>query len=100
MNAMQDVLAAELVRVGDCLHNNRLSLKIDKSRYMIVRVKEITEKVLMLSGSIIEKNNSLKFLGVTIDVRLSLNEEVSDLMKIISACMIIKFQPLDHFRLN
>ena len=39
-----DVLAAELVIVGDWLLANRLSLYIDKTTYMIVTNKMFSEK--------------------------------------------------------
>ena len=84
MNEMYDVLAAELLRVGEWLYANRLSLNIDKTSYMIVTNRKFDEKELALSGKIIQKTNSIKFLGVTIDDRLSFNEHVRDLVKRIS----------------
>ena len=60
MNEMYDVLTAELVRVGEWLHANRLSLNIDKTSYMIVSNRKFAEKELALSGKIIQKTNSIK----------------------------------------
>ena len=51
---------------------------------MIVSNRKFVENELALSAKIIQKTNSLKFLGVTIDYRLSFNEHVLDLVKIIS----------------
>ena len=84
MNEMYDVLAAELLQVGKWLHANRLSLNIDKTSYLIFTNRKFDEKELALSGNIIQKTNSIKFLGVTIDDRLSFNEYVRDLVKRIS----------------
>ena len=50
MNEMYDVLAAELVRVGEWLHANRLSLNIDKTSYTIVTNRKFAVKALALSG--------------------------------------------------
>ena len=47
---------------------------------MIVSKRKFAEKELVLSGKIIQKSNSTKFLGVTIDDRLSFNEQVHDLV--------------------
>ena len=73
MNEMYGVLAAELVQVGEWLHANRLSLTIDKTSYTIVTNRKLAEKELALSGKIIQKTNSIKFLGVTIYDRVSFN---------------------------
>ena len=62
MNEMYDVLAAELVRVGEWLYANRLSLNIDKTSYMIVTKRKFDEKELALSGKIIQTTNSINFL--------------------------------------
>ena len=80
MNEMYDVLAAELLRVGEWFYANRLSLNIDKTSYMIVTNRKFDFKELALSGKIIQKTNSKKFLGVTINDRLSFSELVRDLV--------------------
>ena len=67
MNEMYNVLAAELGRVGEWFHANRLSLNIGKTSYTIVSNRKIAEKELALSGKIMQKSNSIKFLGGTID---------------------------------
>ena len=69
-------LAAELERVGNWLPVNRISLNIDKTRYMIVSNKRFAEKELALLCKIIQKSKSISFLVVTIDDRLSFNEHV------------------------
>ena len=74
MNEMNDVLAEELVRVGEWLHDNKLSLNIDKTSYMIVTNRTFAEKELALSVKTLQKNNSIKFHGVTIDDRYFFNE--------------------------
>ena len=51
---------------------------------MIVTNRRLGEKELALSGKIIQKTNSIKFLWVTIDDRLSFNEHVRELAKRIS----------------
>ena len=71
MNEMYDVLTAELLRVGEWRHANRLSLNIDKTSYMIVSSRKFEKKELALLGKIIQKTNSINFLGVTIDDRFS-----------------------------
>ena len=62
MIEMYDVLAAELLRVGEWLYASRLSLTIDKTSYMIVTNRKFDENELALSGKIIQPTNSIKFL--------------------------------------
>ena len=50
---MNDVLAAEILRVGYWLFAKRLSFSIDKTCYMIVAKGEVVEKELSLWGKII-----------------------------------------------
>ena len=47
MNEIYEILEVELVQVGYWLIANRLSLNIDKTSYMIVANKRLTEKELV-----------------------------------------------------
>ena len=94
---MYDVVAAELVRVDDWQLANQLSFNIDNISNLIVTNKRFVEKELALSCKIIEKTNSMKFLGVTTDDRLSFNEHVRELVKRISMSNGLR---LNHLRLN
>ena len=85
MNAIYDILETELGRVSQWLHVNRLSLNIDKTNYMIITNKKIDEKELRISGRIIKRATSVKFLGVTIDDRLSFAGHVRDVTNKISS---------------
>ena len=51
---------------------------------MIVTNRKFAVKELALSGKIIQKSNSINFLGVTIDDKLSFNEQVCDFVNRIS----------------
>ena len=84
MNVMYDVLSAELERVGDRLLANRLFFNIDTASFMIIIKRRFSEKELVLLGKIMEKNNLMKFLGVTINDRLSFKKHVHILVKRIS----------------
>ena len=64
-NAMYDVLTEELMRVGDWLLGNRLSVNIDNTGYMIATNKKFERKELTILGEVIEKINFIKLIGVT-----------------------------------
>ena len=81
MNEMYDVLAAELLRVGEWLYANRLSQNNYETSYMTITNRKFEEKELALSGKIIQITNLIKILGVTINDRFSFNEHVRVLVK-------------------
>ena len=59
-------------------------MNVDKTNYTIVTNKTFVERDLALPGKIIKKINSIEFLGVTIDDRLSFNEHVREFVMRIS----------------
>ena len=66
---------------------------------MSVSNRKFSEERLALLGKILQKTNSVKFLEVTIDDRLSFNEHARDLVKRISMSIGLpyrEFLPLYH----
>lgn len=73
----------ELVNVNNWLMSNRLSLNVDKTKYMIVTNKNLTNTdiIVKIAGRIINRTTSTKFLGIVIDDKLNYNEHVSSITR-------------------
>jgi len=76
---------AELTRIADWLKANRLSLNVGKTTYMIISDGEMLDVPAVRIGdrNIIRVTES-KFLGITIDEKLSFKHHVSGLSKSLS----------------
>ena len=81
IDAIYTALRSELDKVSHWLQANRLSLNVNKTSYMIITNKKFNERELKISGSIVGRTNCIKFLGVTIDERLSFSNHVRDMVK-------------------
>ena len=66
-----------LGQISDWFLANKLSLNVEKTKYTLFRKLTDQEKIpsklppLQLNGNIIERENYLKFLGVTLDEHLT-----------------------------
>ena len=70
---MQTYFDQELGQISDWFLANKLSLNVEKTKYMLFYKRTDQENIhsklppLQLSGNIIKRENSLKFLGVILD---------------------------------
>ena len=73
VNEMTNILKSELVKVSDLLKSNRLTLSVSKSFYMISSVSNINavNNRISINNNCLIKVNNFKFLGVTIDEKLT-----------------------------
>ena len=62
----------ELGKINEWLEINKLSLKINKSRYMLFRMpkKQVNAPALQTSNTNIEQVNEFNFLGLILDIHL------------------------------
>ncbi len=67
------VINAELMLVNDRLKLNKLSLNVQKSKYIIFHtpMKNIDSLHLIIDGTIIERVSDFNFLGLTLDENLN-----------------------------
>ena len=83
----------ELVKVNEWIRKNKLSVNTDKTHYMILsRKKPIPNDLplICIDGTPINKVDDTKFLGLTIDSKLSWREHISEVQKkIIKQCGIL-----------
>ena len=72
-----EIANQELGQISDWFLGNKLSLNVEKTKYTLFRKLTDQEKIpsklppLQLNGNIIERENYLKFLGVTLDEHLT-----------------------------
>ena len=82
MNNVHATVNRELVGVDNWLKANRLSLNISKTSYMIIYQKNAIE--IRIKDSILTKVSTVKFIGVTLDENLMLNDLVKNVTTKIS----------------
>jgi Txe/YoeB family toxin of Txe-Axe toxin-antitoxin module len=85
----------ELLSIVEWLKANRLSLNIDKTKYMIFKPKRqiLSSNVeVKLSGFAIEEVTNIKFLGVVLDNKLNFKEHLSYICKKVSKCIGILYK--------
>jgi len=76
---LEQTVNSELVKVDLWLKANRLSLNISKTLYMLITDRKINNVSVGVGGQMIERAERAKFLGITIDERLSFRHHVDDL---------------------
>jgi hypothetical protein len=71
------VMNSELVKVSDWLNTNKLSLNIDKSKYMIFSKRNYTLPLhVKINNVVIERIYETKFLGVIVDDSLNWKKHI------------------------
>jgi len=75
---LEQSVNVELVNLDTWLKANRLSLNVSKTFYMLITDRSIDDVRICIDGRGIERVNSAKFLGITIDERLSFRYHVQD----------------------
>jgi len=68
----------ELANVHVWLRANRLSLNIAKTSYMFIADRKVDEVEICIAGTEIQRVEKAKFLGVTLDERMSFRYHVKD----------------------
>ena len=94
INEIVDKMNIELISVVEWLKANRLSLNIDKTKYMVFlpRKQTISNNVsIKLSGHAIEVTK-IKFLGVILDNKLNFKEHITYICKKISKSIGILYK--------
>lgn len=88
----------EMNRILDWLKANRLSLNIEKTKFMLFTHSSVDPNSLNISLNNInvERVNSRKFLGITIDERLNYNDHVAALARKLS-CTVGVMSKLSEF---
>ena len=77
IRAVFEIANQELGQIGDLFLANKLSLNVEKTKYTLFRKHTDQENIpsklplLQLNDSIIERENSLKFLGIILDEYLT-----------------------------
>lgn len=70
-----DKMNEDLTLIYEWLNVNKLSLNYEKTKWMILG-KESTNRNIKINGKIIERVNNIKYLGVILDDKLNMNEQI------------------------
>jgi hypothetical protein len=95
INVIVNKMNTELLSIVEWLKANRLSLNIDKTKYMVFLPKRQKCPInlnIKLSGQAIEKVSKMKFLGVILDDKLNFKEHISFTCKKVSKCIGILYK--------
>ena len=83
---LENMVNTEFKKVFDWLSNNKLSLNLMKSTYMVFSNKREKAKITVKVGNqTLEQSSSVKYLGVTIDDKLNWNPHIKRLEKKVSS---------------
>ena len=80
VDSLTSSLNSELEKLSRWLRANKLSINVSKTKYMLFKTKNKRGTVsgnIYFGGSVIEQVQSIKFLGVIINDRLSWNDHVN-----------------------
>jgi len=72
---------SELLKVRDWLCANRLTLNVNKTCYMMMTDRNVVTPDVCINGRIIDKVDEAKFLGITVDRKLSFIPHVDNVCK-------------------
>ena len=88
INILEQKVNTELVKIGTWFQNNKLSLNIDKTNFILIhrRNQEINLQ-LKLNGSLLARKNKIKYLGVTIDQKLNWKPHISNCVTKLNKCL-------------
>ena len=88
IRAVFETANQELGQINDRFLANKLSLNVEKTKYMLFYKLTDQENIdsklslLQLNGNIIERENSLRFLGVILDECLIWKKDIYNLLKL------------------
>ena len=80
-------LNLELEKLSNWLRSNKLSLNVRKTYYMVFhrsRIKIDGDSVITITNDCLQRSNSLKYLGVIIDHKLSWTQHITHVKNKIS----------------
>jgi hypothetical protein len=76
LNILNAVVNRELVKTSTWLIANKLSLNINKTFYMIISHKPIFNLAINIGGHLISRAQTVKFLGIFIDEKLTFKAQI------------------------
>ena len=83
-----DIMNRELSKIIEWLHSNKLSLNVSKTQYMIFGSKKNTtnmHKSVTINNIVLNKVETIKFLGVIIDSKLTWSNHISSIKRNVSS---------------
>ena len=93
---LQKIVNTELEKISKWYYNNKLSLNADKSNFILIhkRKQQINVK-LKLNEINLEQKHSVKYLGITIDDRLTWKPHINNCLQKLNKCLfaIYKLRP-------
>ena len=98
LSLLQMEVFQEINKVDDWLGKNRLSLNYNKSSYMIIgnRLGARNSFNLLINSNIIPRSNTVKYLGVILDNKLTWQPHIDNISKKLSKCCGMVFK-LRHY---
>ena len=94
LNQLCEEVSIELGKVEEWMRANRLSLNVQKTSFMVFTDRPIKREdlVIEIGGMRVQNVRVAKFLGVTVDDRLSYNQHVSELSKKLSCSIGLMYR--------
>jgi len=86
LGKLQNSVNHEMTKVMDWLNANKLSLNISKTKYMVITNKHVSTEsfVINVNRNRIERTVTYKYLGVTVDEKLTWKEHCKEFCSTIS----------------
>ena len=94
LNQLCEEVSIELEKAEEWMTANRLSLNVQKTSFMVFTHRPIKREdlVIEIGGTRVQNVRAAKFLGVTVDDRLSYNQHVSELSKKLSCSIGLMYR--------
>ena len=93
---LEKTVNMELDKISKWYFNNKLSLNADKSNFLLIhRQKQPINMILTLNNIRLEQKNHVKYLGITIDDRLTWKPHINNCQLKLNKCLfaIYKLRP-------
>ena len=97
-NDIQLTVNNELSKLSNWLTANKLTLNVDKSNFLIFKPKNASNNLsqikLEINGELLKEKTESKYLGITIDNKLTFSKHISDIHKKIvkGNCLLAKLR--------
>ena len=93
LHSLLDTASKELTLVQAWFHANRLSLNLDKTKFMISSNRQIDTNIQLSIGNVnIERVYEIKFLGVMVDSKLKWKAHIDLLRKKVSRSLAVLYK--------
>jgi hypothetical protein len=87
-DVMERVVNRELVGISEWFVENKLSLNTEKTNFMLIHRKtQPADVTLLLNGTQLKKNDQIRYLGVTIDEKLTWKAHIRNLTLKLNKCL-------------